>query len=166
MKTAPPMNTIHLLAFCELHQLWQAVTLKPFKLEECTLHFRNPPIFINLFPAGQSHSCVLNTWKSVLKMDRFITVYLVEGYISIWLSVDAQNQKVLLPANFTSTPCIYNINKIGPPQFLLGIPNILVGFSFQSHENIELATTWYHSSLETKLTLVCVLQTMTILVPK
>ena len=87
MKTAPPMNTLNFFTFWEFHQLWQAVVLKPFKLEECILHFWKPPIFINLVLADQGYSCVLNTWKSVLKMDRFITVYLVERYISIWISV-------------------------------------------------------------------------------
>ena len=63
--------------FCELHQLWQAVILNPFKLEECILHCWKPPIFIDLVPAGQAYSWVLNTWKSVLNMDLFETLYLV-----------------------------------------------------------------------------------------
>ena len=39
-----------------MHQLWQAVVLKPLKLGECILYFWKPPIFINLVPAGQGHS--------------------------------------------------------------------------------------------------------------
>ena len=48
MKTAPSMSTIDFFTFCEMHQLWQAVILKPLKLEECTLHFWKSPIFIDL----------------------------------------------------------------------------------------------------------------------
>ena len=44
-----------------MHQLWQAIILKPFKLEECILHFWKPPIFIDLVPTDQGHSCILNT---------------------------------------------------------------------------------------------------------
>ena len=51
MKTAPATNTLKFFTLWELHQLWQAVILKPFKLEECTLHFWKPPIFIII------HSC-------------------------------------------------------------------------------------------------------------
>ena len=72
---------------CKLHQLWQAVILKPFKLEECILHFWKPPIFINLVVAAQGYSYILNTLKSFPKMDRFIIVCVVAGYISIWPSV-------------------------------------------------------------------------------
>ena len=60
-KTAPPMNTVGFFTFCELHQLWQAVILKPIKLEECILHFWKSPIFINVVPTNQGHSCILNT---------------------------------------------------------------------------------------------------------
>ena len=60
-----------------LHQLWQAVILKPFKLEECILHFWKLPIFINLVLAGQDHTYVLNALKAFLKIASFITVYLV-----------------------------------------------------------------------------------------
>ena len=87
MKTAPPMNIVDFFTFCELHQLWQAVILKPLKLEECILHFWKSPIFISLVPTSQGHSCVLNTWKSILKIADFILVYLVAGYIIFWESV-------------------------------------------------------------------------------
>ena len=46
-----------------MHQLWQAIILKPFKLAECILHFWKSPIFINLAPVGQGHSCILTTQK-------------------------------------------------------------------------------------------------------
>ena len=36
-----------------MHQLWQAVNLKPFKLEEFMLGFGKIPIFNVLVPAGQ-----------------------------------------------------------------------------------------------------------------
>ena len=56
MKTAPSMNTVDFFTFCELHQLRQAVILKPLKLEECILHFWKSPIFINLVPTSHSDS--------------------------------------------------------------------------------------------------------------
>ena len=77
MKTAPSMNTVDFFTFCELHQLWQAVILKPLKLEECILHFWKSPIFIHLVLACQDRNCVLNTQKAFLKIASFITVYLV-----------------------------------------------------------------------------------------
>ena len=73
MKTAPSMNIVDFFTFCELHQLWQAVILKPFELEECTFDFWKPPILINLDVAGQGHSCVLNTRKSFMNDPRFIS---------------------------------------------------------------------------------------------
>ena len=73
MKTAPPMNTFEFLTLRELHQLWQAVILKPIKLKECTLHFWKPPIFINLDVTDHSHSCILNTRKSFVNDPGFIS---------------------------------------------------------------------------------------------
>ena len=61
MKTAPPMNTLDFFPFCELYQLTQAVILKPLRLEECISYFWKSPIFINVVPTSQGHSCVLNT---------------------------------------------------------------------------------------------------------
>ena len=49
--------------------------LKPFKLEECILHFWKAPIFNYLVPAG--HTYILDTQKAFLKIASFITVYLV-----------------------------------------------------------------------------------------
>jgi len=49
-------SLVQILAGANLHQLWQAVILKPFKLEECILHFWKPPIFINLVLAVQDHT--------------------------------------------------------------------------------------------------------------
>ena len=73
--------------------------MKPFKLEECILHFWKPPIFINLVVAAQGYSYILNTLKSFLKMDHFIIVSVVAGYISIWPSVCSCNVKHGINAN-------------------------------------------------------------------
>ena len=62
---------IRILARPDLHQLWQAVILKPLRVEECTLRFWKSLIFINLVAAGQDHSCVLNDWKSFLNIACF-----------------------------------------------------------------------------------------------
>ena len=69
MKTAPSMNTVDFFTFCELHQLWQAVILKPLKLEGCILHFWKSPIFIIVIPTGQGHSCILNTYLKIHPKD-------------------------------------------------------------------------------------------------
>ena len=53
MKTAPPTNTVDFFTSFELHQLWQAIILKPLKLEECILHIWKSPIFINVFPTRE-----------------------------------------------------------------------------------------------------------------
>ena len=68
-------------------QLWRLVTLKPLKLQQCTLHFWKPLIFFYLDKRGQGHSYVLNTQKAFLKIPGFTIVSLLAGYISIWLSV-------------------------------------------------------------------------------
>ena len=68
---------VRIPADTNLHQLWHAVILKPFKLKECILHFWKPLNFINMVPADQDHSCILNTWKSFLKMAGF-------GVFMIW----------------------------------------------------------------------------------
>ena len=93
MKTAPSMNTVDFFTFCELHQLWQAVILKPLKLEECILHFWKSPIFINVVPTSQGHSCFLNTEKSILKIAGFITVSLLGVYILFSMTVGKQQGK-------------------------------------------------------------------------
>ena len=56
-------------------------------LGECILHFWKPPIFINLAQTGQGHSCILNTYKSILKIAGFILVYVLAGCIIFWESV-------------------------------------------------------------------------------
>ena len=61
----------------DMHQLWQAIILKPFKLEEYILHFWKPPIFINLVSAGQGHTYILNTQKAYFNIASFLTVYLL-----------------------------------------------------------------------------------------
>merc|ERR1711923_263346 len=57
----PASSSSQIVAGPKKHQLLQAVILKPFKLQECILHFWKPLIFINLVSAGQDHSYVLNT---------------------------------------------------------------------------------------------------------
>ena len=81
------MNTVDFFTFCELHQLWQAVILKPLKLEECILHFWKSPIFINVVPTSEGHSFVLNTEKSILKIAGFITVSILGVYILFSMTV-------------------------------------------------------------------------------
>ena len=113
MKTTPPMNTFKSLTLWELHQFWQAVILKPFKLDKCTLHFWKPPIFINLVVAAQRYSFILNTLKSFPKMDRFIIVSVVAGYISIWPSVHWQEYRLgQIPSACTIPWPTWGINTI------------------------------------------------------
>ena len=52
-------------------QLWRPITLKPLKLQQCTLHFWKPLIFFSLGKKGQGHSYVLNTQKASLKIPVF-----------------------------------------------------------------------------------------------
>ena len=40
-------------------ELWRLVTLKPLKLQQCTLHFWKPLIFFYLDKRGQECSCML-----------------------------------------------------------------------------------------------------------
>ena len=71
-------------------QLWRLVTLKPLKLQQCTLHFWKPLIFFYLDKRGQGLSYVLNTQKAFVKIPGFTIVSLLAGYISIWLSVSVK----------------------------------------------------------------------------
>ena len=41
-------------------ELWRLVTLKPLKLQQCTLHFRKPLIFFYMDKRGQEHSCMFS----------------------------------------------------------------------------------------------------------
>ena len=41
-------------------ELWRLVTLKPLKLQQCTLHFWKPLIFFCLDKRGQEHSCIFS----------------------------------------------------------------------------------------------------------
>ena len=121
MKTVPPMITVDFFTFCELHQLWQAVILKPLKLEECILHFWKSPIFINVVPTSQGHSCVLNTKKSILKIAGFITVSLLGVYILFSTTV-TQNYEIntsfektwmlYVPASLISFGSMYELDSI------------------------------------------------------
>ena len=83
-------------------KLWRLVTLKPLKLQQCTLHFRKPLIFFYLDKRGQGHSYVLNTQKAFVKIPGFTIVSLLAGYISIWLSVTRES-------TITIVHCIYQV---------------------------------------------------------
>ena len=63
------------------------VILKPLKLEECILHFWKYPIFINVVPTSQGHSCILNTYKSILKKAGFILVCLLGVFTFLLIGV-------------------------------------------------------------------------------
>ena len=52
-------------------QLWRLVTLKPLKLQQCTLHFWKPLIFFYLYKRGQEHSCMFSLWYAIGKTHRF-----------------------------------------------------------------------------------------------
>ena len=54
-----------------LAELWRLVTLKPLKLQQCTLHFRKPLIFFYSDKKGQEHSCILRPWYSIWNVPRF-----------------------------------------------------------------------------------------------
>ena len=43
------------------------VTLKPLKLQQCTLHFWKPPVFFYMDKRGQEFSCMIRLQKSSLK---------------------------------------------------------------------------------------------------
>ena len=63
------------------------VILKPFKLQECILHFWKPLIFINLVSAGQDHSYVLNTRFWLQKRSTFHRACVIGVYILFSLTV-------------------------------------------------------------------------------
>ena len=60
-------------------KLWRLVTLKPLKLQQCTLHFWKPLIFFYLGKRDQGHSYVLNTQIVFLKIPSFTIVSLLLG---------------------------------------------------------------------------------------
>ena len=41
-------------------KLGRLVTLKPFKLQQCTLHFQKPLVFVYLDKRGKEHSCIFS----------------------------------------------------------------------------------------------------------
>ena len=43
-------------------ELWTFVTLKPLKLQQCTLHFRKAPVFSYLVKECQVCSCIFGLW--------------------------------------------------------------------------------------------------------
>ena len=90
-----------------MHQLWQAVILKPFKLEECILYFWKPPIFNNLVLAGQDHTYVLNTQKAFPKIATYITVYLLGVNSQTHMTVKGNWNKVsFLDSIIVETTCL------------------------------------------------------------
>ena len=58
-------------------KVWRLVTLKPFKIQRCSLHFWKIPIFISMDTTCQISSCNLNSWKSLPNIARFVLVYLL-----------------------------------------------------------------------------------------
>ena len=87
----PASSSSQIAAGPKIHQLWQAVILKPFKLQECILHFWKPLIFINLVSAGQDHSYVLNTRFWLQKRSTFHRACVIGVYILFSLTVLSEN---------------------------------------------------------------------------
>ena len=83
----PASSSSQIAAGPKIHQLWQAVILKPFKLQECILHFWKPLIFINLVSAGQDHSYVLNTRFWLQKRSTFHRACVIGVYILFSMTV-------------------------------------------------------------------------------
>ena len=54
-----------------MHQLWQAVPLKSFKIQRYTSQFWKSPNFICLEPASQDNISALNAWNSLPKVAGF-----------------------------------------------------------------------------------------------
>ena len=52
-------------------KVWRLVTLKFLKLQQCTLHFWKPPVFIFLDKGDQEHSCIFSLWYAIANTRRF-----------------------------------------------------------------------------------------------
>ena len=52
-------------------KLWRLVTLKSLKLQQCTLHFWKPPVFIFLDKRDQERSCIFSLWYAIGNTLRF-----------------------------------------------------------------------------------------------
>ena len=52
-------------------KLWRLVTLKSLKLQQCTLHFWKPQVFIFLDKRDQEHSCIFSLWNAIAITPRF-----------------------------------------------------------------------------------------------
>ena len=52
-------------------KLWRLVTLKSLKLQQCTLHFWKPPVFIFLDKRDQERSCIFSLWYAITNTLRF-----------------------------------------------------------------------------------------------
>ena len=83
----PASSSSQIAAGPKIHQLWQAVILKPFKLQECIFHFWKPLIFSNLVSAGQDHSYVLNTRFWLQKRSTFHRACVIGVYILFSMTV-------------------------------------------------------------------------------
>ena len=60
-------------------ELWRLVTLKPLKLQQCTLHFWKPLIFFYLNKRVQEHSCMY-----IYDMQLEITIGLLHKIVFDW----------------------------------------------------------------------------------
>ena len=105
----PASSSSQIAAGPKIHQLWQAVILKPFKLQECILHFRKPLIFINLVSAGQDHSYVLNTRFWLQKRSTFHRACVIGVYILFSLTVT--RKRLLQHENITPIESNSTISK-------------------------------------------------------
>ena len=52
-------------------EIWRFVTLKPLKLQQCTLHFWKPPVFVSLDKRDQEHSWIFRLWYAIANTQRF-----------------------------------------------------------------------------------------------
>ena len=50
---------------------WRLVTLKPLKLQQCTLHFWKPLIFFYLDKRGQERSLMFSLWYAIRNTHRY-----------------------------------------------------------------------------------------------
>ena len=90
---------VWILVLADLHQLWEALILKPFKLEKCILHFWKLPIFIYVILAWHGHSYILNIQKVFLKTPNFTTVHILGVCILFWQGVRLKVKTYIIKAH-------------------------------------------------------------------